>query len=355
MPICSALSRRPIRQTLMALALMLAPAFALHPRLAEACTRVLWNDQPGVMMTGRTMDWAESTQPALWVMPRGMAREGGVPENPAKWTSKYGSVVTSVYDLGAADGVNEKGLAGHMLFLRATDFGPRDLAKPGLLAGLWVQYLLDNYATVAEAVEAMKKIQPVMQEARGFHSTVHVAVEDAGGDSAIFEYVGGKLTVHHGKQYTVMTNDPPYDRQLELLKKYDFRNPNSTTPLPGNVNPMDRFVRATYFRNLLRKPASEREGVAALMSIVRNASVPFDAPYTNDPRFSVYNTEYRTLSDLANGVYFWEYTRSPNVLWVNFKGLRFDAGSPVLKLDPTQANLNGDVTARFQPVPKAAF
>lgn len=322
---------------------------------AWPCTRVLYNDVPGMVMSGRTMDWAESTMPTLWVMPRGMKREGGVSENPAKWTSKYGSLVTSVYDLGAADGINEKGFAGHLLFLKATDFGPRDPAKPGVLAGLWVQYLLDNVATVAEAVEVMKKIQPVMQEAHGFKSTVHVAVEDASGDSAIFEYIGGKLNIHHGKQFTVMTNDPPFDQQLEELKKHDFSHPSATTPLPGNVNPIDRFVRATYFRNLLNKPANEREGVAALMSIVRNSSVPFDAPYIHDPRFSVYNTEYRTLSHLSNGVYFWEYTRSPNVLWVTLKNLRFDAGAPIMRLDPTLITLDGEVSNKFQVVSKAPF
>lgn len=337
--------------------LLAITAFALFAGAGPAfpCTRVLYNDVAGMVMAGRTMDWAESTMPKLWAMPRGMKREGGVPENPAKWTSKYGSMVTSVYDLGSADGFNEKGLAAHMLFLRAADFGPRDPAKPGVLAGLWAQYLLDNAATVAEAVDAMQKVQPVMQETHGFKSTVHLAVEDANGDSAIFEYVGGKLTVHHGRQYTVMTNDPPYDQQLEQLKRYDFSKPSATTPLPGNVNPIDRFVRATYFRNLLRKPANEREGAANLMSIVRNVSVPFDAPYVNDPRFSVYNTEYRTLSDLSNGVYFWEYTRSPNVLWVMTKNFRFEPGSPVMRLDPTEVTLVGDVSAKFQAVPKAPF
>ena len=39
-----------------------------------------------------------------------------------------------------------------MLYLNATDFGPRDPAKPGVHAGLWAQYLLDNAATVAEAL-----------------------------------------------------------------------------------------------------------------------------------------------------------------------------------------------------------
>jgi Linear amide C-N hydrolases, choloylglycine hydrolase family len=39
---------------------------------------------------------------------------------------------------------------------------------------------------------------------------------DATGDSAIFEYLCGKLVIHHGRQYTVMTNSPVYDEQLAL-------------------------------------------------------------------------------------------------------------------------------------------
>jgi len=37
-------------------------------------------------------------------------------------------------------------------------------------------------------------------------NTVHVALEDASGDSAILEYLGGKLVVHQGREFRVMTN-----------------------------------------------------------------------------------------------------------------------------------------------------
>ena len=53
--------------------------------------------------------------------------------------------------VGTADGVNERGLAAHMLYLQATDFGPRDTSMPAVHAGLWAQYLLDNAANVGEA------------------------------------------------------------------------------------------------------------------------------------------------------------------------------------------------------------
>ncbi|WP_265583476.1 linear amide C-N hydrolase [Synechocystis salina] len=188
----------------------------LWPPAAQACTRILWNNNKFAVVVGRTMDWPESTEPELMVFPRGIERNGGmlgdmlvVKDNPAQWTSKYGSVVTTVYGMGTVDGLNEKGLGMHMLYLTATDFGPRDPNKAGVQAGLWGQYLLDNAASVEEALALMKEIQPVMVALDEMKATVHLAIEDASGDSAILEYVEGNLVVHHGPEYRVMTNDPP--------------------------------------------------------------------------------------------------------------------------------------------------
>ena len=122
-------------------------------------------------------------------MTAGAAGRVVVKENPARWTSKYGSLVTTIYGIGTADGLNERGLGVHMLYLNATDFGPRDKSKPGVHAGLWAQYLLDNAATVKEALALLDTVQVVMVEAHGHKATVHLAIEDASGDSAIIEYV----------------------------------------------------------------------------------------------------------------------------------------------------------------------
>lgn len=212
------------------------------PHAGEACSRILWNDNDVAVVVSRTMDWPESTEPILTVLPRGMKRDGGrvgdavvVAENPARWTAKYGSLVTTVYGIGTADGLNERGLGGHLLYLTATDFGPRDPSKPGLQAGLWLQYALDNAATVTEALAALESVQIVPAEARGRKATVHLALADASGDSAIVEYIDGKRVVHHGREYRIMTNDPTYDQQLALLKQQDFSKPSSEMPLPGDV------------------------------------------------------------------------------------------------------------------------
>ena len=137
------------------------------------CTRVLWNTNDLAVLTGRTMDWPESTQPLIVAFPAGRQRDGIQPTgivddpNPLRWTSRYASLVTTIYGAGSVGGLNEAGLAGHGLYLESADYGVRDPTKPAVQAGLWLQYLLDRAATVAEALVLMDEIQLVKISVRG--------------------------------------------------------------------------------------------------------------------------------------------------------------------------------------------
>lgn len=340
-------------------ATVLTACFGLPSAAVDACTRVLWNDNKLAVVVGRTMDWPTTTQPVLTVLPRGMARDGGSiggkqigDANPALWSSKYGSIVTSVYGLGTVDGVNEKGVAMHLLYLVATDFGARDARKAGVQAALWGQYVLDNAESVAAALALLETIQPIMVEHDGMKASVHMAIEDASGDSAIIEYVAGKSLVYHGREHRIMTNDPPYDEQLANRAKYNFDGATRQTEIPGNVDPRHRFVRADYYRQMLPEPKTEREAIAGILAIARNVSVPFGAP--NNTPGSLYNTEYRTAIDLTNQRYFFELTTTPSVLWADLKAFDLTEGKPVLLLDPDDVSIAGDVTTKFK-VGKVAF
>jgi len=203
---------------------------------ADACSRVLWRtaeakDVPGQpppkdlpVIVGRTEDWFLTLHNKFRVFPRGIHRDGLAQTNSLKWTSKYGSLVLTLEDAGTHEGMNEAGLSARFLYLGATDYGNREVKRPGLLVSLWPQYILDNFATVAEAVQALteKNVQIIPPKlAPGEKMPDHLAIEDATGDSAIIEVInGGELKVYHDRAYTVMTNDPTYDQQLANLEKY---------------------------------------------------------------------------------------------------------------------------------------
>jgi penicillin V acylase-like amidase (Ntn superfamily) len=327
---------------------------ALVTPYAGACTRIFSNTTPGSFIVARSMDWATSTEPILTVFPRGVEHDGGkvgtteaVPVNPLRWTSTYGSVITQIYGIGTADGMNEAGLSAHMLYFPPADYGARDASKPGLQGALWAQYALDSSATVAQALEKLQAIQVVkisiVKHGTTQNATVHLALEDATGDSAILEYLGGKLVIHHGRQYRIMTNAPDYDQQLELLSKLNYKDPTMDTQVPGNVNPRDRFQRATYYLSVVTPPKTEREGVAGMFTLIRNVSIPFGAPVNG----STFDTEYRTVSDLSTGHYYFELTTAPNVVWVDLKQLNLAPGAPVMTLNPNNIDLSGNVSTKF--------
>lgn len=321
------------------------------------CTRVLWNSNPVAVLVGRSMDWPESTDPLLVLFPSGRHRDGGmlgpqrvVSDNPLSWTSRYASLATTVYGVGTADGFNEKGLGAHLLYLTETRLPDRDPTVPGLCISLWAQYLLDMAATVEEAIDLLREVQLVMVAYGQFTASVHLAIEDASGDSAIIEHLNGEQVIHRGRDYRIMTNDPPYDQQLSLLAGLDLTPASSDVPLPGNVSATDRFQRAAYWESLLPEPADERSAVASVMAIMRNVSIPFGAPHGSG---GVFDTEYRTVSDLTHRRYFFELSNTPSVLWVELDAIATGTGVDPLVLDPDDIELAGDVSGRFQSRPIA--
>jgi len=61
-----------------------------------------------------------------------------------------------------------------------------------LLVNLGRPLTLDNAESVADALKLLERVQIVAAEARGHKATVHLAIEDASGDSAIIEHIRGK-------------------------------------------------------------------------------------------------------------------------------------------------------------------
>ncbi len=299
----------------------------------EACTRVVYQGKDNTVLTARSMDWKEDTRTNLWIFPRGMKRNGEIGKNPLEWTSKYGSVVASAYDICSTDGMNEKGLVANLLWLAESEYPQWDGKKPGLSIAAWVQYILDNFATVDEAVSYVEKgtfevVSDMMPDGTR-KATLHLSISDADGDNAIFEYIGGELKIHHDKSYQVMTNSPVFDQQL-ALNDY-WKNIGGTTFLPGTNRAADRFVRASFYINAIPKVADTRTAVASVFSVIRNTSVPLGITTPNEPNIS--STRWRTVSDQKNKVYFFESTIQPNVFWVNLQDVDFSEKAPVKMLD----------------------
>lgn len=316
---------------------------------AIACTRAVYQGPDNLIVTSRSMDWSDEIPANLWLFPRGMERNGAVGPNSVTWTSKYGSVIASAYDISSADGMNEKGLVANALWLaesRYPEFSP-DLK--GLSIAAWVQYVLDNFATVEEAVEALRleSFVVVSAEMPGLNrfATVHLSISDANGDNAIFEYIDGKLTIHHGMAYTVMTNSPIFERQL-ALNEY-WQQIGGLTMLPGTNRAADRFVRASFYMDVIPKTNDPKIAIATVFSVIRNASVPFGISSEEEPNIA--STRWRSVSDQKNRVYYFETVFTPNTFWVDLKKVDFSEHAPVRKLSLENDEIyTGNALDRFE-------
>lgn len=311
---------------------VLAFFLAINVFDAKPCTRVVYTGKDGLIVTGRTMDWKTKMYSNIWVFPRGMERSGEAGENSLKWTSKYGSVITSAFEIASTDGMNEKGLVANLLWLPDSKYEERDENKPGLTIAAWVQYMLDNFATVEEAVAATKgdtfQVVSDMMPDGSRLATLHLSISDAEGDNAIFEYTNGKLEIFHSKDYNVMTNSPTYDQQI-AINNY-WKGIGGLTFLPGTNRATDRFARASFYAQALPKSDDAKVVVASVFSIVRNVSVPYGISTPDSPEIST--TQWRTVSDSKSLRYFFESSLTPNTFWVDLKDFKLSKGSPVMKL-----------------------
>ncbi|WP_225421756.1 linear amide C-N hydrolase [Arcobacter porcinus] len=251
--------------------------FFLATSLAFACTRVVYHGENEIM-TARSMDWKSDIGTNLWIFPSNIKRDGKAGTKSIKWTSKYGSVVATGYDISTTDGVNEKGLMANLLWLVESEYPKIEKSNKATLSiSLWAQYVLDNFATVEETVKALKK-EPfvvVTDQVPGEKrlATLHLSISDKKGDSAIIEYIDGKQLIHHNIKYQVMTNSPTFDKQL-ALNTY-WQQIGGTTMLPGTNRASDRFARASFYINAIPKDSNKQHTLASIFSVIRNVSVPF--------------------------------------------------------------------------------
>src|SRR5215813_8095772 len=191
--------------------------------------------------------------------------------------------------------MNEKGLVMNGLYLAESDYGKPD-ARPTLSIMAAGQYALDTFATVAEAVEALGKdafrlVTTVLPNGRG--ATMHMSLSDPTGDSAIFEWIGGKVVIHHSKDHKVMTNSPVFDEQLAIEKYWKGVDP--LTFLPGSINAADRFARVSFLINAIPTkvdpntinavPGATYENQAALsvLSVLRPSACHWVSPILRSP------------------------------------------------------------------------
>lgn len=308
-----------------------AVALSANPK-SVACTRVVYAGRGDTAITGRNLDWKTPIPTNLYVQPRGINRVSAQWDNALRWKSLYGSVAAVGYDMGVTEGMNERALVCNLLYLPGTQYKlPKETRRP-MSSSLWAQYILDNYATVAEAVEGLSCDvfyidAPDMPG--GASTTLHAALSDASGDCAIIEYTNGHITIHHGRECRVLTNAPIYESQ-KTIEQYWSRI-GGMKMLPGTNSSSDRFVRASFYVGCIPDTVRHEVALAGVFGVLFNCAVPVGISLPDSPEVS--QTQWRSVADHSNLVYYYATTYNPSVMWVDLRQFDLDEGAPIMKLD----------------------
>jgi choloylglycine hydrolase len=323
---------------------------------AEACTRIFWNANPDLLIVGRNEDYVTASHPTLVATPRGIERVGTANDankaGAVSWTVKYASVASFANNRFPNDGMNEAGLTARTLFF--LEGATNEVVAPdGKMKELdedhWVSYVLDNFATVADAVEAFKTevyvVSVTGKKGSGYSYATpkHLAMADATGDSAILEIQDGKLKIFHGSEYTILTNPPSYQDELKNVAKYaDVEQKD----MPGSWSAADRFVRADYMRKNLPKPRNNdaQTGYGFMYSALASEVMPAGLPnppedakiikqliaalkYPNESYGS--STYFQSISDLTNKHYRFRSLIAASDVYFTFSEHDLTKGQPV--------------------------
>lgn len=257
----------------------LAKIFALAVALAQlcvpaaglACTSFMLRQGEQVVV-GKSYDW-NSGDGVLLINKRGVAKRAlllpGTPGEPARWTSKYGSVTFNQYGQGMPlGGINEQGLVVEIMWLTKTRHAPRK-GRATVNELQWIQYLLDTAGTLKQALARARAVQIAK-----IHGAVHYLVCDRQGACATFEVLGGKLVVHSGARLPVpVLANNTYQRSVRYLRQH--AGFGGARRVPTTLSSLDRFVRAA---SLVRSSARAR----AVLTPVARAFRVLDSVYTKD-------------------------------------------------------------------------
>lgn len=281
-------------------ALLLVLAASAADACTTFCTRGLF---------GRNYDF-ETGNGMVMVNKRGV-KKSAQREQPATWTSEYGSVTFNQFGRdNATGGMNEKGLVVELMWLDGTKY-PKADARPELGTLEWIQYQLDTASSVQEVVDSLKRVR--ISE-RGV--PLHYLVADPEGDVAAIEFLDGKPVVHRGDKLPVaaLANDPYAENAAGQ------RGPS-----------MPRFTRAA-------------KGLANVTSI--------DAAFALLDAVAQSHTQWSIVYDLRNRAVTYRTAANREKRTLRFADLDFACASPVRVLDVDSGK--GNVASLLRDYTRAA-
>jgi choloylglycine hydrolase len=306
------MSNPPLRLAAVAVCLVL-----IIPAHGTACS-LFSIARDGKVVYGRNLDWHTPFPGNVLVNPRGQIKDvvpwkgswpGPSGAGSKSWVSRYGSVTLTCYGRDFIEGgMNEAGLIVDEASLWAV-YPPED-NRPGISCPQWMQYQLDNYATIDEVVAHLDDLRP---DGEGWH----YLIADSTGACAVIEYLDGKPAVYCGESAPVcaLTNTT-YEQALSHVPM-DKAFGGGMDIASGS----DSYGRFVLIARLLRDYDAQTDGAADHYAFHILDAVSCDQTL----RSVVYDATGRRV--------LWRTPGNPQIRWLDLNAFEFDSGIPAQFVD----------------------
>lgn len=302
-------------------------AFAAPISTADACS--VFSLHEDSVYVAKNYDWMPlHGHGAVFVNKRGVAKRAQTlrTKNALEWTSKFGSITFSQMGLEfPVSGINEAGLSAEILQLGETNHIPESDPRPALNEAQWLQFQLDNFATLNEVLDHVDNYR-VEKAFLG----VHYFVCDRTGECGIFEYLDGHLVVHSGSnlKLKVLTNSP-YEQSVGSMKPEIAK----LGLFPNSDKSLKRFAKATHL--LEHRPQNgETAGDFAFGVLAQIEMNTF------------LRTQWSLVYDLEKGHVEFKTKDQPSRKSLDLSSFDFSCATPALMMDIHQQE-PGDAAARL--------
>lgn len=246
------------------------------------------------------------------------------PEKSLEWVSKYGSIsFCQCSKENPSGGMNEEGFVVTQMTLMETVYPPYD-ERPAVGQMQLIQYLLDTCKKVDEALDAMQRIR--ISQATW---TIHYMLFDRDGQSAIIEFLDGKIVVYKDEDLKIKAlANSIYAKSLHYIGDSDETIEEIRDPYERNS--VERFIRA----------------VDSINEMPCNITSLIDYTLESLKRVRMDTNTWSLVYDIRN----MKVHVSKNFQGIKYfevKKLDFSKGSTPKALD-VSSNLSGDVSDMFE-------
>lgn len=276
-----------------------------------------WKSMPGIVVANKRDVVKKNLS---W---NALVSKDKLDEPKLEWTSKYGSISFNLLGLDLpCYGLNEKGLFVVELCLKKT-FSAKDSLKPKMFWAQWIQYQLDNYATVNEVIEGLKNT-PIIDWWPTFTGS-HFFISDKEGNTAAIELIDGKFSVSSSETMPIpVLCNGKYQDELKKLKNFKPFGGNEILLL-NSQGWKNRFSKAAYYIENYKSTKKENP-VAYAFSVLD----------------SINAGQWQVVADVKNNIVYFRSDKGKSIKSLSLSRCDFARNSMVKFID-INSNKQGDI------------